>query len=608
MRHQTRNFIIGASLFFMASSLFACQKNTPALSRAEDSRTLDDFSFTSNNIVSTDALGRETLPSSLHKAGKQVGLFYFLWHGSHESGIYDVSQLLTSDPTSLYDVNSGANQPAASPLGQFHYWGQPLYGYYHSQDPWVLYRHLELFTMAGIDYLVFDATNSYIYSDVVNSLLAIFKSVQDQGFSVPKVAFYTNSNSRMTIESIYSAFYSKTTYESLWYKIDGKPLIVGDEDDFANYESELATYQSFFTFKGSQWPDKRMYKDNFPWMNWDYPQYNHNGIMSVSVSQAPGYNCAEEAKSNYGRGFAYSDYKNKTERVNEGPNFEGQWASAIKGNKGEVTNAFVTGWNEWMAIKGTSKTTGKIQMVDNFNEEYSRDIEMEKGGYGDNYYLQLCRNIKTFAYEAPVHYAYKTNTIDVSQSDLAAWNNVPHAYKDLVGDALERNFKNAARSSTGTEIYTDVSARNDIADIKVTHDAHNVYFKIDCAKAITSHVGGDQSWMNLYIGLPSEKAETKFANNYNFVINRNPLSGTTSIEKFDPKANLFAPISQTAQYSVSDKTLQIAVPLSALGLKADDCHLIFKVSDHVTSPTDIMDFYVSGDSAPIGRLSYDYGY
>ena len=51
-----------------------------------------------------------------------------------------------------------------------------------------------------------------------------------------------------------------------------------------------------------------------------------------------------------------------------------------------------------------------------------------------------------------------------------------------------------------------------------------------------------------------------------------------------------------------------AVPLSALGLTSDSCYIQFKVTDNVQNPGDIMDYYVTGDSAPIGRLSYAYGY
>ena len=52
----------------------------------------------------------------------------------------------------------------------------------------------------------------------------------------------------------------------------------------------------------------------------------------------------------------------------------------------------------------------------------------------------------------------------------------------------------------------------------------------------------------------------------------------------------------------------ISVPLSALGLTEENCYVQFKVSDNVTKYDDIMDYYVSGDCAPIGRLSYTYGY
>lgn len=55
-----------------------------------------------------------------------------------------------------------------SPLGQYHFWGEPLYGYYNSLDPWVIRRHVELFISAGIDCLVFDATNAHCYFSVVD--------------------------------------------------------------------------------------------------------------------------------------------------------------------------------------------------------------------------------------------------------------------------------------------------------------------------------------------------------------------------------------------------------------------------------------------------------
>ena len=50
----------------------------------------------------------------------------------------------------------------------------------------------------------------------------------------------------------------------------------------------------------------------------------------------------------------------------------------------------------------------------------------------------------------------------------------------------------------------------------------------------------------------------------------------------------------------------VKVPINDLGLSSENLRLSFKVSDHVLDQFDIMDYYISGDSAPIGRLSYKY--
>ena len=46
-----------------------------------------------------------------------------------------------------------------------HYWGEPLYGDYLSTDPWVIRRHAQLLSAAGIDTLIFDTTNGGTVDD-----------------------------------------------------------------------------------------------------------------------------------------------------------------------------------------------------------------------------------------------------------------------------------------------------------------------------------------------------------------------------------------------------------------------------------------------------------
>ena len=128
----------------------------------------------------TDALGR-SLPGPEEagppKEGRWVGIFYFLWHNEPGArspsgeGPYDISRILAKDPDAL-------NKPA-SPLwggiGTSHYWGEPLYGYYRSTDPWVLRRHAQLLADAGIDTLIFDTTNARSYPDVYFKLCEVFR-------------------------------------------------------------------------------------------------------------------------------------------------------------------------------------------------------------------------------------------------------------------------------------------------------------------------------------------------------------------------------------------------------------------------------------------------
>lgn len=504
-----------------------------------------------------------------------------------------------SDPDEVLNTTTSA----VSPIGAFHYASEPLYGYYDSADPFVLARHVEEFVMAGVDYLVFDTTNASTYNSVVTSLCDVFLTFQKQGWKVPRIAFYTNSASAATIDIIYNTIYAQNRYSSLWYMVDGKPLIIGVSGDLSDTQYNL--YTNFFYFKESQWPDKRQdYSDGFPWMDWSYPQSNFKGTVSVSVAQGPGYNMADPTTA-LGRGYSFKTATNDSNRMLEGSNFEEEWETAIngstdKGSKVEVKNAFVTGWNEWMAIK--QNHDGTVVYCDDYNREFSRDIEMENGPLGDNFYLQLFRNMRSFKYEEPVHYNYDTHTIDFGSA--SSWDDVSSVYLDLEGEAMKRDHRTCVASSS--DKYTDDSARNDIASTSITHDSTNLYVKVTTKDNLTTPEDADTGWMNLLINTFSQNDPT-FANNFNFRVNASrDNKGNCSIEK-STGGYVFENVG-TGKYSYEGKTLQISIPLSVLGKTETECHLGVKVTDHITKPSDIMDYYVSGDSAPIGRLAYEYGY
>ena len=121
---------------------------------------------------------------------------------------------------------------------------------------------------------------------------------------------------------------------------------------------------------------------------------------------------------------------------------------------------------------------------------------------------------------------------------------------------------------------------------------------------ITEYNGTDKNWMTLLLG--TDGAGEKFGD-WQFIINRSPsANGKTSIEK--SKGGYSWESAGEAEYKVHGNVIVYSIPLSVLGVTADSCHLKIKACDNLQHPEDFNDYYVSGDCAPIGRLSYSYGY
>ena len=532
-------------------------------------------------------LGGVAIADPLITKEKEVGILYFVWLGQHPSeqtGNYNITELLANHPEDLYDTKG----TPISPLHKYHFWAEPLYGYYNSADPWVIARHVELFMAAGIDYLVLDTTNGFCYPNVVRTLLETLKRFQSEGLKVPKVSFYTNGASGRVVKTLYETFYKNGDYDSLWYSPEGKPMIIGitrenkgttDQLSPVYVEGELLDY---FDVRESQWPTKRPQKNTFPWMSWEYPQSIHDGVVSVSVAQ---HSTAKILFSDpvHGRGRGYDPIlkKNLSDQIRSGHNFQMQWNTALT-RPDEVSNVFITGWNEWVAIKYVFD--GEVGFVDTFTEEFSRDIEMMKGGYSDNFYLQMVRNIAAFKGKEA------TLTEPVMEGSGLT-------YSDLEGDAICRDFKDFS----GKGHYSDQSARNDIVNVTVSHDETSVSFRIRTAAPITRHEKGDLTWMNILVSV-SDTSEKSFP--YDYIIGRHPRkNGRTSVERVTDSGTIKT---GHAFYDVSGNEMIVKVPINDLGLSAENLKLSFKVSDHVLDQFDIMDYYISGDSAPIGRLSYKY--
>lgn len=571
--------------------------------RVEDERNITDVEYSYLNVVGTDDYGREIVAVDGREEDKvYVGMFFFLTLGQHtnHSGIYDVSKI-TVDGT---DLDAFQSDSAASPLGAAHIWGEPVWGYYNSTDEWVIRKQIELLTMAGIDFIVLDTSNGVLYKKVTDVLFKVMLDFSEKGYNVPKVMYYLQANNAdnstyfSSLETVYNYFYADAKYENLWFAPNGKPMITRHElatdTVIQNYKNGI--YWDFFEFKTRQWPINDVFKeDGASWMEFEYPQPLHGDWMSVSVAQHYSVRFSD-IYGTHGRGWNEATYKNDHTDFGSGLNYQTQWDTAFdsKNSGSNLKYTFITGWNEWVAEKKYDGVT--YFTVDQFNEEYSRDIEPTMNSIGDNFYLQTVNNIKKFNYTEAKHYVYPKTNVDIT-SDSSAWDSI-RGFVDFSGDATERNSIGMVAKKT----YTNKTNRNDIETIKVARDDDYMYFRVTCAADITAYQSGDEGWMNILIN--TDNANDTF-NGYNYVINRSVSGNVTKVMK--SKGGKLTEVGEGEVY-VYGEAMIVKVPLATLGLTFQNYHIQFKVADNIADFSDYRSFYNTGDAAPIGRLNYEYGY
>ena len=552
--------------------------------------------------AATDRLGRSLpMPGEVSRKRKDryVGMFYFVCLDQiGTDGPYDVEKILAQDPTAA----TNENHPLWGPIdGAAHHWGEPLFGYYFTRDEWVIRKHIEMLSYADVDFLVFDTTNRVIYYDSVVKIMGIIAQYIRAGYDVPKVAFMTNTKSGETVDEIYRRIYAENICPETWFLWEGKPLIIGQKPECC------PEAQAFFTFRRSQWPNEAQREGGFPWMEFIRPQRvfrDADGaaeIINVSLAQHP--NCAHSDAAFFGEtdawGRSYHDGHMDTRyrAVDWGFNVQEQWDFAI-GKDPKII--FVTGWNEWTAGRWSwdrsremsydvSNEEGSVHYVrsarphikhtfcDCCNEEYSRDIEPMKGGYFDNYWLQLIANVRRFK----------------GAEEMAADEGEGVAY-------LDYPFGNAHRHCRGfgKNVYTDRSGVNDIREMTVRREGESLVFTARCAAPIVKA----GNWMKLFIGTGEDARAGlcgfDYLANFGEPEEDRAMLARWNGQEFEPKCTIKA--------CFMGDTAALTIPLKALGLSEGPVCLRFKWADQLAMDNTAEDFYLHGDTAPYGRLAYVY--
>jgi len=503
------------------------------------------------NAVSDVSVGTDILTGkeAVRGNGRLVGLFYFLWLGEHgRKGPYDVTKILERDSK----AGEKPDSPLWGPWGAYHHWGEPLYGYYFSDDEWVVRRHMKLIMQVGVDFLFFDTTNAVIYERNAKLVMRVLQEYHDAGWRIPKVMFYTNTASGKTVRRIYDAVYKPGFAKDTWFALEGRPVIVAKEE-----ECDDET-KAFFMIVKSQWPNEGAKKGGWPWMDFTRPQRLFPGekvaksVMNVSVAQHPtcrfGDSVMYGEKGNWGRAFHNGANDPAPGAWTKGYNFQEQWdrAHAVKPDI-----VLVTGWNEWIAGRWHRKDCpGRpVMFVDCANFEYSRDIEMMRGGYGDNFFLMLRDNVRRF----------KGIADDASPNPPVSWRR----YRCFADSAMPRSH-----AGYGTN-YVNRTQRNAPLWIDVAHDARSIAFRVKTQKPIAGRAD-EGDFMCILV---------------------------------DGKK-----VNDLGEMQIDGDELRLKVPRKALGLPAHgEFRFGFKFVDSTVPCRTPLDWYEFGVVEPLGRLAFTYG-
>jgi hypothetical protein len=571
--------------------------------KAADSNTNQQDRMSDNPGVSWPAMDdlNRVLPmpdqAGPRKAGRFVGIFYFLWIGQHgpvELGPFDVSKIMAENPDALERPTC----PPWGPEGAYHFWGEPLYGYYRSEDPWVIHRHANLLADAGVDTLIFDTTNAATYRSIYETVCKVFTQVRAEGGHTPQIAFMLNTNAGQTAQHIYEDLYKPGLYKDLWFYWKGKPLMLCDPEQTSEEVRE------FFTLRKAHWPFTQV-NTPYAW-HWEaiYPQvYGYtddpNVPEQVNVSVAQNlrqYDGKVTAMSNgdaRGRSFHNRALDTRPGAVNRGYNAQEQWSRALELDPPFV---MVTGWNEWIAGRFKQPNL-PVMFVDQFDQECSRDIEPANGKHGDNYYWQLIANIRRYKGMEALPKASEPKTIEIEGS-FNQWQGVEPEYVDHDGEVQPRDHKGA-----GKTYYKNTTGRNELLVMKVARDAQNMYFYARTRGPLTPW--SDPNWMMLLIDT-DQNPKTGW-HGFDYILNRNIESETKTVLEKNAGGWKWQKVAEVP-CQIEGNELHIAVAKKALGLPEGNTSvsLDFKWVDNWQKPGDIMDFYLSGDVAPEGRFEYRY--
>ncbi len=305
-----------------------------------------------------------------------VSICYSVWF---DGGLGTGTEPVT-DFNNITEVLAGKKD--WGPVHSFHYWAKPAQGYYRSTDIEAAKRNLILLGEANVDFIILDYTNAndgYISNtamgkvwmfDPLETLCKASLELRAEGYRTPYIVNWCGASEGPMIQALYDRFYTDSPYADCFVYWEGKPFMIytQSEKDFPCPELFTVRYMWGLTNEKC-WRFLNVSNRNTVYIN--------DGVkeqISVAVASQETYMSMSTAHGRNGGKFFYD-----------------QWKEAFRVHPKVVT---ITWWNEWTAQRFIVE--GQTAFVDNYNQEYSRDIEPMEGGHGDQYYQWMKQYIAAY--------------------------------------------------------------------------------------------------------------------------------------------------------------------------------------------------------------------
>lgn len=287
--------------------------------------------------------------------------------------------------------------------------------------------------------------------------------------------------------------------------------------------------------------------------------------------------------------------------------FQDRWDEALKSDPSFL---YLNDWNEWTAGKYTSgkspagtvpgPTTflgreNPFYFVDQYNAEFNRTISPMKGGYTDNYYMQMIQNIRRYKGVRAIKPCIGFRPFHTN-GEFDKWIAIDTLYFDTKGDIAHRDYP-----GYGGLHYTNHSGRNDIIYSKVAVDKESIHFYVETSDALTP--SSDPNWMLLLIDADNDP-QTGW-HGYDFLVNKQVINQErTTLMHYNNRKKTWKKVAEIP-YRYAQNQMELSLPRKMLKLDQQD-HFVFdfKWSDNPNDLDDIISLCTHGDTAPNRRFNY----